>query len=120
MKSNNVLERKYELKKGMNDKDLCSRINSTFCDIFKYYDKLDDNGIESLREYIDNFFAKLRPTKYKDEKYRNELKGLLYPDIYFVGLAHLYSNDGYTQYSFLLKIKAEMQNKCNKNKEKIK
>ena len=123
MKNYDILDRKFKIKKGVNDKDLNSRINMAYYDIFKCYEKLDDDSIQHMRIFIENFFSKLRPTLYKNETFRNELKNLLYPDIYFVGLTHLYSDDGYTQYSFLLRTYDEIKSELNKNiknKEKIK
>ena len=123
MKSHTILDRKFQMKKGSNDKNLNSRINLVYYDIFNCYEKLDYEGIQNIRIFIDNFFSKLKPTLYKNENFKNEMKGLLYPDIYFVGLAHLYSNDGYLQYSFLIRTYDEIKNELNKNiknKEKIK
>ena len=83
MKSHNILNRKFNIKKGSNDEELYSRINMIYYDIFKCYEKLDEDSIQNMRIFIENFFSKLKPTLYKNETFRNELKKLLYPDILF-------------------------------------
>ena len=123
MKSNNILERKYELKKGKDDKELALRINTIFSVIFDDYSKLDNEGKDNLRTFIYMYFTKLRPTKCKEKNYKEELEKLLYPEIFIVALSHLYSDDGYIQYSFLLKVYDKIEKELNKNiknKEKIK
>ena len=117
MKSNNILERKYAIKMGNSDERLAKRINLAYYDIFETYKELDEESKNNLRIFIDKYFSKLRPTEYKKKKYKNELDKLLYPEIYFVGLAHLYSNNGLIQYALLKDIYKEIDKELNNNIE---
>ena len=80
------------------DKEITSRINLFYKEIFDKYENLTQENIDNLRLSIDTIFIKLRPTLYRNEKYRNQLYHYLYPNISLVGLCNLYSTDKYTQY----------------------
>lgn len=118
MKSYNILESKYALKVGQNDEQLAKRINTAYYDIFEAYQNLTDEEVNDLRNFINNYFLKLRPTKYKEKEYKEKLEGFLYPEIYFVGLTHLYSNNGYIQYALLTDIYKEIKREFSKDTEK--
>ena len=106
---------------GIYDKEISSRINLFYRDIFAKYEKLTLENIENLRVLIDSIFSSLRPTEYKKENYRKQLEDYLYPDVSIVGLTKLYSKSKYIQYSFLMKVNDGIQSELDKNnKVKIK
>ena len=77
------------------EKELSKKINLAYYDIFEAYKELSEENKNNLRKFINLYFSKSRSMQYKEEKYRLELNSLLYPEIYFVGLSHLYSNKIY-------------------------
>ena len=122
MKSYNVVERKYELNE---DKEISSKINATFIDLFNNYDKLSEESIINLRIIIKTIFSHLRSDEYNEAEFRAKLDNFLYPKIYFVGLSNLYSSDKHLQLIFLEKINDELNIELNKeieekNNKKIK
>lgn len=97
------------------EKELSKKINLAYYDIFEAYKELSEENKNNLRKFINLYFSKSRSMQYKEEKYRLELNSLLYPEIYFVGLSHLYSNKIEIQYALLEDIYKEVNIELNKN-----
>lgn len=95
--------------------EIVSRLNSFYKEIFDKYSTLNEENIENLRNFIESFISSMRPTAYKKEEYKNTVNKYLYPDIYLVGLAKLYSKDKYIQYSFLMNVDKAIEIELNKD-----
>ena len=119
MKSYKVLE-----NENSEELDVSKKINNIYVSLFSDYEEADENSIIILRVIIKTIFSHMREEELKDENYKEKLNSFLYPRIYFVGLANLYSLDKKKQLKFLEIIEDELKTELDKNndqsKEKIK